>query len=60
MTSLILLHKSILGHFMRKMTISACFGGLASRKIIFHGRNSRLARNVLNKMLRALEHVALL
>ena len=53
MASLILLHKSISGHSMQKMTINACFWGLASRKIIFHGRNSRIARNVLNKMLKA-------
>ena len=36
------------------------FFGFASRKLFFHGRNSKLARSVLNKMLMALEHVALL
>ena len=36
------------------------FFGIRFSKIHFHSRNSKLARNVLNKMRIALEHVALL
>ena len=60
MANLILLHKSIFGHFMQKMIKNVCFLGLTSRKFIFYGRNSKPSINVLNKMRRALEHIALL
>ena len=59
MTCLLLLHKGILGHFMQKITKKVCFLGFPSRKFIFWDRNSKLATNVLKRMLLIIEHVAL-
>ena len=60
MTRLILLHKGILGHYMQKNhQKSMFFFGFPSRKLIFRDRNSKLATNVIKRMLLILEHTAL-
>ena len=54
MTRLILMRMGILGHFMPKIIIKACFSEFPSRKVIFRDRNT----NVFKRMLLILEHVA--
>ena len=58
MTRLILMRMGILGHFMPKIIIKACFLEFPSRKVIFRDRNTKLATNVFKRMLLILEHVA--
>ena len=58
MTRLILMRIGILGHFMPKITIKACFLEFPSRKVIFRDRNTKLATNVFKRMLSIWEYVA--
>ena len=60
MSGLILLHKSFLGHFMQEITKKRALLHLLLENSFFFFRNSKLAKDVFDKMLMALEHVALL
>ena len=57
MTRLVLMLMGILVHLCQKITIKACFMDFSSRKFIFRDRNTKLATNVLKRMLFTLEHV---